>query len=576
MKLIPPKKIYLPAISILAVVVVLIVIIGISTFQNLDREKQTMRAFFHSQGDMALEIIGARIRAEMQMPDWGAERLGLVLREAGTSRDVAYVYLLNDSGVVTVHSTSSFEGMKTIWNPIVRENGPAVSRIRKGKDGVLVCDIARQFALPADQSIPHGAMAGGILVLGLRMNAYDQSRRSDLHHAIIMALILVALGAGLLYFVFVIQNYYLVERALARAKDYTRHIIAHMPGGLVSIDERSAVVSCNRRAITLLGVDESKLRRIDLRDLLDFQETGIHAALERAETVLDREIRYKRPDGDVTWVGVSVTPLKGGEYGSGGAVILIRDLTRIKTLEGRVRHSEKLAAIGKLAATVAHEIRNPLSSVRGFARFLAHALADRPEYGQYAAVMVKEVDRINGIINNLLAYAKPLETDLQSTALPEIFRHTLLLINADAQAKNIVIRQHVPHAMLAVTADADLLTQAILNLLLNALQSLPSGGTLEIGAVMDPGGGAAELWVEDNGPGISIQNKEKIFDPFFTTWEKGTGLGLSIVKNIVDAHNGQITLESPPAGKSIGCRFTIRLPLKGDWTLKDPGKDKGY
>jgi two-component system sensor histidine kinase HydH len=506
----------------------------------------------------------------MQISDWGAERLGFILREVGKSRDVAYVYLLNDSGIVTVHSTASFEGMKTTWNPIVRKSGPAVSRIRKGKDGVLVCDIARRFDFPADRNIPHGAMAGGILVLGLRMTAYDQSRQSDLHHAIIMALILVVLGAGLLYFVFVIQNYYLVERALARTKDYTRHIIAHMPAGLLSIDERSAVVSCNRRAISLLGVDESKLRRIDLRDLLDFQETGIHAALERTETVLDREIRYKRPDGDVTWMGVSVTPLKGGDFGTGGAVILIRDLTLIKTLEGRVRHSEKLAAIGRLAATVAHEIRNPLSSVRGFARFLAHSLADRPEYGQYAAVMVKEVDRINGIINNLLAYAKPLETNMQPTVLSVIFRHTLLLIKADARAKNIAIRQHLPHAMPEVTLDADLLTQAILNLLLNALQSLPSGGTMEIGVAMDRGGGGAQLWVEDNGRGISIQNKEKIFDPFFTTREKGTGLGLSIVKNIVDAHNGQITLESPPAGKSIGCRFTIRLPLKGDWTLKDP------
>ncbi|UCF91131.1 MAG: histidine kinase, partial [Desulfobacterales bacterium] len=244
--------------------------------------------------------------------------------------------------------------------------------------------------------------------------------------------------------------------------------------------------------------------------------------------------------------------------------------------EEKVRRAEKLAALGKLAAGVAHEIRNPLSSIRGFAQFLQNALKDKPQEQEYARTMVVEVDRINRVVTDLLTFARPSAVELTPADVTELVEHSIRLVQADAKAHHVAIQRDLPADLGAIPLDANQMTQALLNLLLNALQAVNAGGVIVIGARRVPTESRLGFWVEDNGPGIPRAHKDKIFEPFFTTREKGTGLGLAIVHQIVENHNGEIWMESPPSGKNHGCRFIIRIPTDAGANAQKKGKKRSH
>jgi two-component system sensor histidine kinase HydH len=287
--------------------------------------------------------------------------------------------------------------------------------------------------------------------------------------------------------------------------------------------------------------------------------------LEDCMSVLDREINYHKKSGETVPLALSITPIMGEGDSCQGSVIILRDLREIKQLEEKVRRSEKLAAIGELAASVAHEIRNPLSSIKGFAQYLRHTLKDKPREKEYAETMVSEVDRINTVVTDLLTFARPMEAELVPTDVTELIEHTVRLIQADAQTCNINVQMHISD-LSKIPLDSNQMTQAILNLLLNALQAVKNGGRIEVGAELNPSDSLLRIWVEDDGSGIIADQKEKIFDPFFTTREKGTGLGLAIAHKIVENHNGEINLESPPVGKNQGTRITLSIPVQSPGT----------
>jgi two-component system sensor histidine kinase HydH len=394
------------------------------------------------------------------------------------------------------------------------------------------------------------------------MEEVESAHRSDVEHAVIMAVTLLVLGSGALFFTFVIQNYYLVGKALKQSRGYLQQVIASMANGMISIDNRGKVTSFNDMALDLFGLKEEEVKNINLSSLIDFQSSGINETLTEGATFVEKEIVYNKGAEKVP-LALSVSPILDEKARSAGAVVIIRDLTEIKRLQEKVRRSERLAAIGELAAGVAHEVRNPLSSIRGFAQFLGHVLEDKPEEREYAEIMVKEVDRINNVVTNLLSFARPVKPDLVPTDLPKLLDHTVRLVEEDARLRKVNIRLSTSNGLKKINVDGNQITQVMLNLILNALQAVESGGNVTIEARMVDSN-LLTLSVEDDGPGIPPGNASKIFDPFYTTREKGTGLGLAIVHMIVENHGGEINLVSPVPGKVKGCRITIDLPISTD------------
>lgn len=227
----------------------------------------------------------------------------------------------------------------------------------------------------------------------------------------------------------------------------------------------------------------------------------------------------------------------------------------IATARARLAQSEKLAALGQLAATVAHEVRNPLAVMRSAAQTLAETLTADLEVAQASSFIITEIDRLANVVNSLLAFARPLQLDARPVRVPELFDRALLLSRDELDAKRLRVDRHAAAALPPVEADPDLLSQVLIGLLANATEAVPPGGAIALDAYVADG--AVQLSVADSGPGIAPELRSRIFEPFFTTRPRGTGLGLAIARQIVEAHGGRIEVGEAASG---GARFIITLP----------------
>lgn len=575
MQIIPSKRLFLPAFTIIAVVGMLLVFIGTSTYRNIDREKQKSMAFIHRQGVTLLKAIEAGARAQMLQDNWQVDSIARLIQEVAQNEDVAYIYVFDRTGRILHHSDGLKNNRFADWDPASIIQDSVNHRLVHKADNIRIYELVKRFttirrsvpSTTSSESIsyrnglkPH-AHADDIIVLGLMLTALDAAQRADLYHALIMAAIVLALGTGTFFFLFVIQNYYLVDRALQQAQNYTQQVVTSMSDGMLSLDTYGHVVALNKAAVDMLGIRPDRLKGIDLQKILDFDGSGIKDALKHGRTTREREILYPKTKELSIPLGITTSPILEPDGSPQGAVLILRDLREIKRLEAKVRRSEKLAAVGKLAAGIAHEVRNPLSSIKGFAQFLRHALKDRPKEQEYAQIMVNEIDRINRVVTDLLSFANPRDAEPEPTDTSQLVSHIVKLVEMDAQAKQIDLRLDISPDLGKVNLDPTQITQAFLNLLINALKFVPKGGHIHVKAEQKTDEGTFIFQVEDDGPGILPDQMAKIFEPFYTTRETGTGLGLAIVHKILESHQGEIDVVSPPPGKEQGARFTVRIPI---------------
>jgi two-component system sensor histidine kinase HydH len=378
----------------------------------------------------------------------------------------------------------------------------------------------------------------------------------DIHHALLMGGILVVLGTGALYFIFIVQNYYAVDRSLAEMKTYTENVVESMADGLISVNRERKIVTLNRKAAEFFGAKEEDLKSKEISRVLGIDIDNL--LKEQGGMLRDWELKVSSQYGAQIPLSLSAAPLKDENDKEMGSVLLLRDLREIRDLQERVRRSERLASLGRLAAGVAHEIRNPLSSIRGFAQFFQNRFKGQEKEQEYASVMVREVDRLNRVITELLDFARPKEPHRELHSAGEILEQTLKVLESELAKKNIAVEKKLEASLPRILVDRDQLSQALLNLLLNALESMEGAGKIRIS--MESGGAEVlAISISDTGRGIPKEDLERVFEPFFSTKRKGTGLGLAIVHQIVESHKGEIKVESR-AGE--GTTFRITLPIR--------------
>ena len=219
----------------------------------------------------------------------------------------------------------------------------------------------------------------------------------------------------------------------------------------------------------------------------------------------------------------------------------------------------ELAAIGQLAASIAHELRNPLSSIKGAAQFLQKEYEDHSAIVEFLGIIVEEVNGLNKLTTEFLDFARPMQLELKPTSVNTVVDKTLQLMSVHITDNNVVVKETLDESVPEVQADEDQLHQVLRNIIINALQAMPEGGVLTLETGPTPLGGAY-MSVTDTGSGIPKDKLERIFLPFVTTKTKGTGLGLSVVQKIVENHGGRIEVSSEV---DKGATFTILLPLHG-------------
>ncbi len=240
----------------------------------------------------------------------------------------------------------------------------------------------------------------------------------------------------------------------------------------------------------------------------------------------------------------------------GEGIIQRRAQERLK-LKEQLSRAQHLSSLGEMVAGVSHEIRNPLGIISSSAELLKKKIALDDASTRIPDIIIEESGRLNSIITDFLNFAKPKEPNLFPCRFEEVIAKNIEFLASQIEEEGYVIRTRFDHNLPVIRADADMLYQAVLNILINAMQAMPDGGNIDIAAKND----AKSLWIafEDQGAGVDKNALDKIWDPFFTTKDKGTGLGLGIVKNIIEAHNGQIRIENRAKG---GTRVSIRLPLQ--------------
>lgn len=353
---------------------------------------------------------------------------------------------------------------------------------------------------------------------------------------------------------------------------YLDAILHHISQGILFIDLSGMITTYNSAAEEALGIKQAEALFHPFWAL--FPDTifgfSVREALESGKSPKSSFASWVQPSGEVVELEIDTTlltleshtcPLTCAQPAPSpiqGMLILIRNITEIRKLQLLANRHHRLEELGEMAAKVAHEIRNPLGSIRGFASLLHQDLEKTPQLQQMAASIVEGTDHLNRLVSNILNFARPVQLHLEIGDLVPFLQDILQLVQVDeASPPNVLYSFQCPFPSLSVPFDPQLLKSVLLNLLVNAVQAMPDGGTVTI--ALNKNDSQILIDVRDTGVGIPEENLEKIFSPFFTTKEKGNGFGLSEVLKTVQAFGGIIEVHSQLGQGTI---FRIKIPLK--------------
>ena len=355
------------------------------------------------------------------------------------------------------------------------------------------------------------------------------------------------------------------ERLARREIDYAeleelhREIVTNLTSGIITVDTSGDIIYLNHAAEEMLGRTLADVYKQPLRG--NFME--IADALDRVkdEPGWDRpEIRVTGARGSSLVLGFSISALSDGAGGRRGSIIIFQDLTRLKQAEARLKRQDRLAAVGELAASIAHEIRNPLASISGSVQMLETSDAVSTEDARLMAVVQREIHRLDALIGNFLQYSRPMDLQVRETNVPTLVREVLETFER-LRDQTCEIDFVVSSGEFTAQVDPDQLKQVLWNLLINARNAMePTGGriTVEVATQGDGADATFSIRVSDTGPGVKPEDRQKIFTPFHTTRVDGSGLGLALVDRIIGLHGGEIEVGDAPSG---GASFTVTLPM---------------
>ncbi len=569
---------------ILGAVLVLVPLFVFMTLANINRQKESTTRLLLEKGAALIRSFEAGARTGMMGMSWGGSQVQRLLRETAQQPDIKYLMVTDSRGRILAHSDPSkigdSHGIGLDLERLSRSQDVKWRQV-SGLEGSKIFEVFRQFAptrghdpmnhgemhrrriMADDWCRPHMTRSGAsyrpgqVIFVGLDMGPVEAARKEDVRQSVIMGLAFLLIGFAGIVSLFLAQAYRSTKTSLYRLKAFSDNLVENMPMGLVAIDIDGKIASFNQTAESILKLPSAEVlwKMYDqvlpkpLRELTDRAKT--------TKGVVEREMDCPVKGGETIPLEVIATLLEEEYGGFLGYVVLFRDLTQIRQLKTEVLRSQRLASIGRLAAGVAHEIRNPLSSIKGFATYFKERYRQVPEDQKTAEVMIQEVERLNRVISQLLDFASPMSIQERPTSLPSLIQHSIRLIEGDAHKKGIGIHTDISPEINEVMIDPDRFKQVLLNLYLNSIEAMGRGGTLSVRVQREAGERDILITVSDTGMGIREEDLPNIFDPYFTSKSSGTGLGLAIVLKIVESHGGKVAVKSSPGE---GTTVTITLP----------------
>jgi two-component system sensor histidine kinase HydH len=573
---------HIPSWMILGTVIILVPIFVFWGHQHINKQRDTMTFLLLEKGAALIRSFEAGTRTGMMgMMGMHGEgfQLERLLMETAQEPDIVHLIVTDSSGTILADNDPSRVGRR-YGSGLDLER---ISRSEKvewrkltGPDGASIFEVFRQFSPtrgysqgrrgmmrdifrgPSRNPDDSGLSRRQIIFVGLDMGPIEAAQSADTRHTWVMGLILLLIGFAGIVTLHLAHAYGVARTSLTRIKAFSDNVVENMPIGLLAIDADGRIASFNQTAETVLQVSSRDILGKTVDEVLPKEIECLVGELKPEGEVIEKEIECTVRNNKRIPMDVSVSLLTGESGTYWGHIVLFRDLTEIHELKKEVERTQRLASLGRLAAGIAHEIRNPLSSIKGFATYFEERYKDIPEDQKTAEIMVREVDRLNRVISQLLEFARPMAVSKRPTSLQTMIQHTLKMIERDAQAKKIKIRTALSSDIGVISIDPDRMNQVLLNLYLNAMEAMDDGGTLSVDLSRADALGRVIITVSDTGVGIKKEDLVHIFDPYFTTKQSGTGLGLAIVHKIIESHKGEVRVESTPGQ---GTTVSLFIPL---------------
>src|SRR5437660_7431619 len=349
---------------------------------------------------------------------------------------------------------------------------------------------------------------------------------------------------------------------IADLQALNQHVIDSLPSGLATTDEQHRIMTFNHAAEAITGYPFQTVVGRPIGEVLQLPPAFASDLQRAVRGAAPRRVDYRFKTGDARGeieIGLGATHLQlPGERA--GLLFTFQDVTSVKKLERDVRIQQRLAAVGEMAAGIAHEIRNPLASMSGSIQILRHELPLSTEQEQLMDIVLRESERLNSTIRSFLAYARPQRFSIQRFDVRRALNDTALLLRNSSEVHDgHVIDVQLPAHELWFEADEGQIKQIVWNLATNGLRAMPDGGRLCLAGAFEPSSDGVVLTVQDGGIGIPADELDSLFQPFHGTFAKGTGLGLAIVHRIVADYNGEIQVSSQPGA---GTTVSVRLPAR--------------
>ncbi len=543
----------------LIIILLLTLLLGSLTYKEVQRERYYLWELARSEGlniAFSIQTLGPKFILNENI----LKEILLLLKKEG----VSYIDICNDKGLILISTEEER------WKNAIQISNPGKINFisTKDKNGNRVLQVIKPFDVDINRQLLDIwkilPIRNSYLVVGVNLEGYyvrlNQTRRRIIfNYSIIMALVLFGI-----YVIFKLQETYIVKKTLNEMKIYTSKLLETMDNAVISVDNNGIIKTFNFKSEEIFGKKRKEVLNKNCQEVLNLNVEGEcifkKCLLERKN--IDQEIILEEKGLKKKILEVNTSFLTGEVGDITGMVAVIRDITEIKNLNEEVARHKRLAALGKLSAGIAHEIRNPLSSIRGLAQFVYNSFSKTDERKEDLNTIIQEVDRLNKLVVQVLDYAKLKELNLTSFSLNNLVNKIVILFKQEIKNKQIIFYLELSSDISLIEADKDQIRQILMNVVINAIQAIPEKGKIKIKTEKDllRGEPAVKLVIEDNGIGIAEKDLNQIFDPFFSTKEQGSGLGLSIVYKLVEGHQGELKVESK---EGEGTKFIIFLPQKG-------------
>ena len=573
----------------LGTVALLLPLFGVMTYKAIHRQQENSAALLLEKGAALIRAFEAGTRTGILGTHWNSFQLQRLLMETAQQPDIVYLLVTDVHGNILAHNDPARVG--TVYQQDADLAAISQSDTVNGRevvfpeDGQKVFEVTSRFmptgapvrmsprqqqfierfrALVEKLQIPPSD--AWVIFIGLDMSAIEKATQADVRQTIIMGVVFLLIGFSGIIFLFLAQGYRSARASFTRIKVFSDNLVENMPIGLVALDPQNQIAMINQAAGAILRLPISEAPGKPGEDFLPpALSTLIEEPLDENQ-LMDRQIECPLADGRLVPLEVSATRLQDETGTPFGAVLLFKDMSEVSALRKEIARTQRLVTVGRLAAGVAHEIRNPLSSIKGFATYFKERYVNEPQDQQIAGIMIQEVDRLNRVVSQLLEFARPIETIKKWTPIAPLILDALKLIEQKAEDRDIDIYTSFSPQINEVYIDPDRINQVLLNLFLNAADAMPDGGQLAVTVDKIPDAPAIGISISDTGIGIEADEIGHVFDPYYTTKPAGTGLGLAIVHNIIEAHQGEIQVKSEV---NQGTTIHIRLPLP-EITVREP------